>query len=554
MTPFDTQQRRMRAGTPPEDSGLPYPGFLEGTFEEQGLRIERGVKVPLRDGVEIYADLYRPESQLTDLPVLIPWSPYGKHSPISWSWFEQPGVTDDDVSSYTPIEGPDPMWWCPKGYAVLVPDIRGAWDSPGEAEFFNGQEAHDGHDVVEWAGTQSWSNGKVGLCGVSYLAWAQWYIAATRPPHLAAINPWEGVSDFYRELYFHGGIPDTQFTVGLFGAMSVSRTRVEDMVAMAREHQLYDEYWRSKNADLAAIDVPAFVVASWSDHGLHTRGTLEGFKRISSEHKWLEIHGRKKWQYYYDSESLARQLAFFNTFLKGENTTELDRWPKVRIEVRERFEEGEFRAEQEWPLARANLRKAYLDTSDGSLRWDPPAEASSVEYEATVVDDRATFDMRFDSDQEIIGGMRLRLWIEVDEADDADLFVAVQKLDPAGDVVHFPYYSHLVDGEVALGWLRASHRELDEAASRPEQPVLLHQREQRLSPNEPVAVDIEILPSGTSFRAGETLRLIIQGTDVKRYESPFTIRHQDSRNVGRHRIHAGGPYDSHLVLPVIETT
>lgn len=80
----------------------------------------------------------------------------------------------------------------PKGYAIVNPDPRGTWYSEGDATFLSPQEDEDFYDLIEWAGTQPWSNGKVGLSGVSYLTSSQWRVAGLKPPHLAAINPWEG--------------------------------------------------------------------------------------------------------------------------------------------------------------------------------------------------------------------------------------------------------------------------------------------------------------------------------------------------------------------------
>ena len=113
-----------------------------------------------------------------------------------------------------------------------------------------------------------------------------------------------------------------------------------------------DGFWASKAADLARITVPAFVVASWSDQGLHTRGTFEGFKRISSPRKWLDAHGGKKWGYYYAPESLRRQLAFFDHVLKGADT-EVSGWPAVSYEVRDRPGASARKSADGWPLAAA---------------------------------------------------------------------------------------------------------------------------------------------------------------------------------------------------------
>ena len=187
------------------------------------------------------------------------------------------------------------MYWCPRGYAIVYPDPRGAWYSEGDLRHGGMGEAEDCFDLIQWLGQQRWSNGKVGMTGVSYLTAIQWQVAPLRPPHLAAINPFEGFSDWYREFAYHGGIPETSFLPRGTGNLQYSTTRTEDTLANALAHPLYDDYWASKECDLEAIDVPAYVVASWSDHGLHTRGTLEAYKRMRSKQKWLEVHGRKKW-------------------------------------------------------------------------------------------------------------------------------------------------------------------------------------------------------------------------------------------------------------------
>jgi predicted acyl esterase len=128
----------------------------------------------------------------------------------------------------------------------------------------------------------------------------------------------------------------------------------------------------------------------------------------------------------------------------------------------------------------------------------------------------------------------------------------VQKLDVDGNLVPFTYYAQFEDRPVALGWLRVSHRELDGERSTEYQPVLAHKREQKLLAGEIVPVDIEIWPSGTSFRPRETLRLVVQGSDIYRYPEPLVYaRHEVSVNRGRHVVHAGGQYESYLLVPVV---
>ena len=541
-------------GIPPTESEQyfgGYPGFNPRTEKADGMVCEFDVGVAMRDGAKIYVDVFRPEKE-GKYPVLIGWSPYGKHGRVSYTVFPRCGVCDSDSSKYAAFEADDPAEWCPQGYIIINVDPRGCWGSEGDLTFMSEQEAEDCYDLIEWAGTQSWSNGKVGMHGVSYLAWTQWRTAALNPPHLAAINPWEGVSDFYREFAFHGGIPETHFLPGLKTHMSFSTTRVENIVEMAKQHLLFDEYWASKNADLSKITVPAFVVASWSDHGLHSRGTLEGFKKIASKDKWLMIHGRKKWQNFYQNVEKRRQ--FFDRFLKGMDN-EVKYWPRVMLEVRERFFWGNFRAEKEWPLARTQYTKLFLNPGAGKLSRAPIQEEGSVRYAVNDITDKtqnAKFEFVFDERTELTGHMKLRLWVEADGSDDLDLFVAIEKIDRTGDIVPFQFFGNHEDGAVALGWLRVSHRELDEEKSTPYQPFYKHQREIKLKTGEIVPVDIEILPSGTLFEPGERLRVVIQGSDIYNYPEEYHSQgHTDTVNQGEHVIHAGGKYDSYLLAPVI---
>ena len=163
------------------------------------------------------------------VPPIIAWTPYGKHVPFDPKRFLNAGVKEGDTSKYTAFEAPDPTFWIPNGYAVVVVDMRGTWFSEGTAHFLAPEEAQDFYDAVEWAGTQPWSNGKVGLSGVSYLAQLQWRVAELNPPHLAAINPWEGWTDSYREVATHGGIPDTHFWPSLWNRWGASKNSIEDL-------------------------------------------------------------------------------------------------------------------------------------------------------------------------------------------------------------------------------------------------------------------------------------------------------------------------------------
>ena len=513
-------ERIFRDGVSPAKHG--YPGLGNKISKENGMIIENDVAVPMRDGVKIYVDVTRPEGE-EKVPALVAWSAYGKHRPFQYEYFfKEGGVRREWYSKFTNFESPDPLYWIPRGYAIINVDPRGTWQSEGNATYWGHEEGDDGHDLVEWAGVQKWCSGKVGLTGVSYLAIIQWLVAATQPPHLAAINPWEGLSDMYREFAFHGGIPETFFTPIWQKSVSYSANRVEDIPAMMKEHPLFDSYWATKVADFSKINVPAFVVASWSDQGLHLRGTLEAFNRIASKDKWLIIHGRKKWEHFHQPDSVQRQQAFFDRFLKGIDNG-VPRWPKIRLEVRDRYYAGKSRNESEWPLARTKYKKLFLDARSGLLKTAAVKARSQASYDAPGDEsrspaayraERAQFDYIFRQTTELSGQMKLRLWVETTQGDDMDLFIAIQKFDRRGQYVPFAAFSALEDGPVALGWLRASHRELDAERSTPQRPWLAHRRQLKLRPGVPVPVDIEIWPSSTRFAAGEKLRVVVQGSDI----------------------------------------
>jgi len=556
MARYEYRYRAPR-NTPEERGGRP-PVYSKTLNNEYAMIIERNAIITMRDGTKLYADVFRPADE-KPAPPIIAWTPYGKHVPFDPQRFLNAGVKDGDTSEYTAFEAPDPTFWIPNGYAVVVIDVRGTWYSEGTAHYLAPEEAQDFYDAVEWAGTQPWSSGKVGLSGVSYLASSQWRVAEMNPPHLAAINPWEGWTDSYREVATHGGISDTHFWPSLWNRWGASKNMIEDLEAETKEHPLFDDFWRSKAADLPKIKVPAFIVASWTDQGLHTRGTFEGFKHISSQQKWLLAHGQKKWAYYYVPENMRRLRAFFDYALKGVDN-EVKSWPKVQVEVREKDGIAQpLRAEKEWPLARTHYTKLYLNAAKHTLEAKPIAEAASVSYNSNVPEladaDRAIFDITFDKDTELTGYMKLHIHMSCDAADDMDVFVGLHKLDKDGKFVPFAYYAQFDDGPVALGWLRASHRELDPQRSTEWQPVHPHTREQKIRPGEIVPLEIEIWPSGTLFAKNEKLRLIVQGDDINRYSvrtAPVYFRHTASSvNKGLHVIHTGGNHDSYLLVPVI---
>lgn len=523
------------------------------TAPAPGIRVERDVSVPMRDGARLRVNVFRPEGEGM-FPVLMCARPYGKDAfptrtplgylpPARYRFMRQ--ASPVRFSAYTTWEAPDPSFWVPRGYALVNVDLRGFGTSDGTGVLLTQAEAEDYAEVIEWAAAQPWSNGKVGLNGVSYLAISQWNVATLRPKSLQAICPWEGFTDIYRDLAYPGGLREDGFTpFWSDGLDREGRTR-ESLRAGQLAHPDYDDFWRERTPVIERIDVPALICASFSDHGLHTRGGFEAYRRISSTHRFLYTHRSGKWSTYYSPEALALQARFFDCFLKGVDNGMRDDAP-VRLEVRaSRDEIHDVRSASAWPLPGTRWTKLHL--APGALR-DAPALNATVRI--NVPDGGASFVFIVSEDMEIAGPMNLRLHVSLEDASDAHLFVAVCKMRDGKDVV-FEGTSGFGCDVVTKGWLRLAHRRLDDSRSEPHRPFHPHDRAEPLVRGEIAPIDIELLPSATFFARGEHLRLDVRGRWFWKRNPflglyPFT--YAPSPNARMH-LHLGADHDSFLLVP-----
>ena len=441
------------------------------------------------------------------------------------------------------FEGPDPAYWCKQGFAVVNADSRGAGHSEGNLVVWGEQDGRDGADTVEWIASQVWSNGKVGMFGNSGLAMCQWWIAAEQPPGLACIAPWEGLSDLYREMVTENGIPCPGFVNFVMGGQS-GPGYIEDMVGMVEAYPLINGYWESKIPHFEKIKIPAYVTCSWSH--LHLLGSVTAFRKMRSPRKWLRIHREFEWPDTYAWWNQEDLKLFFDRYLKGvRNGWELT--PRVRIEVMDAYD-YDFqvnRPEKEFPLARTQYQKLYLDAAKGAMSAEPAAAEAKASYDAT--EGLTTFDITFTEDVEVTGYMKAHLWVEADGHDEMDLFLTVQKLDENGK-----FLPTLVLGEEHPGtWgrLRVSQRALDADASTDYQPVQSHRVQEKLKPGEIVPVEIPFFPISRIWHKGQQLRLQIAGRYFREgWFEPFSW---DTDNEGNHVVHTGGRYDSFLQIPVV---
>jgi predicted acyl esterase len=298
-----------------------------------GVIVERDVAAPTRDGTLLRINVAR-QPDGAARPVILSIHPYGKDNlprrrgrkwtfSVQYRMLRQPRPVS--FSALTGWEAPDPVWWTAHGFTVVNADSRGCGHSGGTGKLLSQQEAEDTYDLVQWIAGQPWSDGRVVMLGVSYLAISQYAVAALRPPALRAICPWEGFTDVYRDLAFPGGVREQGFIRLWSRIVSRSTRQAYALGPMQDDHPLRDDFWRSVVPDLSAITVPMLVCGSFSDNNLHSRGSIRAFTRAGSAHARLYTHRGGKWATFYSRAALAEQLAFFRRVLDGHTASRCGR-------------------------------------------------------------------------------------------------------------------------------------------------------------------------------------------------------------------------------------
>jgi predicted acyl esterase len=573
----------------------------ERVEERDGMRVHWDAAIPADDGIVLRADVFRP---LHDgrYPVILTYGPYGKGlafqegNKAAWERLTaaHPEVLEGSSNKYQSWELVDPEKWVPDGYAVVRVDSRGTGRSPGYIDPWSPRETLDLYQCIEWAGTQAWSSGKVGLNGISYYAMNAWQVACLEPPHLSAICAWEGSGDYYREATRHGGmmsmfmsnwlpraVKRVQYGLGERAPRSVvtgelvcgPQTLPEEELAKNRidvdawilEHPFDDEAHRARSADWSKVKVPFLSAANWGGQGLHTRGNFEGYVNAASKQKWLEAHGGAHWESFYTAYGEKLQKRFFGHFLKGEDTG-WDKQPPVLLQVRhvDRFVE---RAENEWPLARTQWTKFYLDPRDCSLKREAPAAASQIAY-ATTGPGVMFLTAPLEKELEITGPVAAKIFLSSDTSD-ADVFLVLRVFTPDGREIVFQG-SNDPRTPIGIGWLRASHRKLDPERSRPYRPYHPHREAEPLRPGEAYELDIEIWPTSIVVPAGFRIGLSVRGKDYEYPGAPLAIpgvlysltgvgpflhNHSKDRPAeifgGTNTLHFSGDRAPYVLLPIV---
>ncbi|MEE3249479.1 MAG: CocE/NonD family hydrolase [Chloroflexota bacterium] len=395
--------------------------------DSTNLKMETNIAVAMRDGVTLYADIYRPDGEGL-YPTILQRTPYDKTNSLTNTML-------------------DPIRAAKAGFAVVIQDTRGRHASEGEFYAFR-DDIDDGYDTVEWAAAQPWSNGKVGMYGASYVGATQWLAATSRPPHLVTIVPTVTASNYHDGWTYQGGAFELgfnmswtllQLTLANFKNVSTvqnvpeeRRTNlihdVDNMTESFRylptkdfpgldsglakyyydwlAHPDFDEYWKRLSIEEhhSEINVPALHFGGWYD--IFLGGTIRnylGMKKSGANETarnrqrliigpW--VHGARgttmAGQHYFGIMADAAaidvdgvHLRWFDHWLNDANNGSVDDAP-VRIFV---MGDDAWRDEQEWPLARAIETKYYLHSSgkanskhgDGSLSTvSPQSEAPDV--------------------------------------------------------------------------------------------------------------------------------------------------------------------------------
>ena len=544
------------------------------------VEVERDVAVEMRDGVAILLDLYLPRRREEPLPALYAVSPYQKdavHLPV-WSTFRT-------------RETGDIAWWVRNGYAYVNADVRGSGKSLGAPyQFFGPDEQTDLADTIAWIAGQPWCSGRVGMIGESYYAMLQWLAAAQQPPALACMAPFDASFDLYRDFAYHGGIFNVGFMSAwrsqslagnnILAAPESERPRVMtfDPVAESFRHPLEDHFWLERSAfrQLAQIRTPFYAFANWPMLGIHLRGTLLAFEEIDAPKKLRICTGLNMHSSLYNFMRVHPELLrWYDHWLKGVENGIMDE-PAVTIERRQGGGElhlpswpppGQARAVFQLAPGRAGVTASLNDGVLAEAGQDPGPGAETTEGEPATSyaypnrswhgyvglglaavgpsgPDPYANVLTFTSEPlaaplPILGSPVARIWFSSDQPD-ADLYLKLLDRDADGALACPP------DG-ISRGWLKASHRAIEDEWSRPHRPFHRHDRAEPLAPGEVYELLVELWPAEWELPAGHRLQLVVAPADTP-VDSTFV--HFFGRRMGTDTVFHAAGRRSRVELPL----
>jgi hypothetical protein len=560
------------------------------------IRLDNRVAVPMRDGVVLFADVYRPVEE-GKFPVIVSRTPYS---------------TERAPSAYAAA-----VYFARRGFVYVFQDVRGRHESEGRWEPFR-DDIEDGYDTVEWAASQPWSNGKVGMSGGSYLGQVQWRAAQAKPPHLVAIFPrvastsiyhdWVTVNGGWRLAFNFGWGPvrqesrimqNTGMHTAADGSQSISYDEMvwhlplDSMQELAGRnaqfyrdwiaHTDYDDYWKKVSVEehFSEIEVPVHTLGGFFD--IFAQGTLRGYTGVSTkgatekarkgshmmigpwEHGPGQKVGAMDWGEAALPDTAAIELRWFDYWLKGIDNG-LDKEPPVKVFVMGR---NEWRFENEYPLARTKYTPMYIDSDgsangshgDGKLAWDKPSGADSDQYvydPANPVPSLGGANCcgvgtpSGPQDQRPNEGRGDILVYTSDFIEDEFEIVGPvkMKLWASSNAVDTDFVARLIDVypdgraiNIAEGILRTRYRDSLE------EPKLMN-------PGEVYELEIDLIGTANLFQKGHRVRLHITSSHFPQFNrNPNTGKaFGTSAEIvkAEQTVYHGGAKVSHLVLPVIE--
>ncbi len=525
------------------------------------VMLEENIMVAMRDGIRLAVDVHRPQSS-DRVPALLSMSPYGKERQRLPGGFIAKKGQPYPGGIFRQVEAGDTKYFVSRGYAHVIADSRGSAPSEGQWGLMAADEQQDGYELVEWCARQPWCDGNVAMVGESYYAQIQFLVAATQPPHLKAIVPFDGWTDIYRDLVFHGGL----FSQGFFAPwISIVYDRIltelgtqppekwmpaQDIIGdtVTRNPTDGPYYWeRSSCTMLDRIKVPIYHIIS-PTHYVHYRGQLIAYNKIDAPQKLLFTAGMP-WPLLYHPAMNEEMVRWLDYWLKGIDNGIMQE-PPVLLFIQG---SNEWRYELEYPLQRTRWTKLYLHSDEkgaseppyGLLTEQAPDSESPDSYDYPETDGLVDANLPvlayltppLAEDMEIIGPVSLTFYASSTATDTA----WIAKIDDVAPDGKFKVASK--------GWLKASHREVDESRSRPGQPFHTHTNPTPLKPEEVYKFAIEIWPIFRNFKAGHRLRLRLASKDSRMWD--IANFHAVVEQPATNTIHHDRGYPSHLLLPLI---
>jgi predicted acyl esterase len=579
-----------------------------------GILRFRDVRIPLKNGSYVLANVFRPAKD-GQFPVIMNCGVYGRafyhHTICSEADSEKHEEEEERYFHGNPggviyenHETVNTAEWVPNDYVVVRVDGPGTGLNPGKLAVWGFSTAEAFRDAIDWAGEQPWSNGNVGLWGMSYYAMTQHQAASLQPSHLKAMIAIGTDVDMYEEVLYTGGILNEEFfpfwyKSGVAPAVCGKPDAV-DFMAIARRAPFKDSDPAGifgptsevfMNPDMSKVAVPLWAVACTTHPAhFHQLGSSEAYLTTRTTDKKIDF--REDWfTWSYSRSAVADHMAFFDHWLKGVDNGIMDK-PPVRLEIRTGKGAHYLQEEEEWPVARTNYVKWHLDATRSDWQGDehrhdflrlsrteataerqasysaeiplesrigPPPALLAVTPPSALLAWKTGLSLisdPVDEDMVLAGYSKAKLWVS-STSEDMDIYVALRILDESDREVDFsgPTTMGLSSAKhypLAKGWLKASHRKVDESRSTPYTVKHTHLKADHapLEEGEVVPVEIEVIPTTALIRKGHRIRLDIQpfdGFDHGTRHGYDPAYHDGARNT----IYTGTAHSSWIQLPIV---